>query len=857
MSWYVRKDGQQIWIPRDEAVFTVIAPVEALPLDNLTYLTTISKKSVFQEHLADEEENEKSSRRRKKLAGRQRGFILRVEHEEQPWQRVVPAFQASAITLLKSGAASRIDVEEAVSSKKGKRKAKERLTVNIGANECRVETISRINHFAHGPGFRVEVTEGAISQRILFFTDKKEVPADEWHMSVTTAIEGTGSHVMLGRRLKTEGEVADGGKQGCEELSSDLIQKDRAQKDDNMWLQSVMDSCMLDPVDEPESSEDEDEDSEEEDEHVDDIGPEHAQRATLAPQQPGGPSVTAQQRQPAPQKPQNEIPEWRRQQPQGLQGPAQHVHHHVGKAKGKGKANVAATRAPAGPRLTASGGVRAAGCDAKGGKAPWAAIAAGRAATGNDRNHGGSDALQTSAADSWLEANSLSQTRGALVEAGAKCAGSWEDLVSAEESAESFDEDDTSDIRSDRSRYALPTSGQESQAQRVVSTSHVGGVAANHFASASGYDALPRAACAHKEAIDSGTAWQMSATNSWYDGDVWHESRDNGNAWECGRTHGCEGFGQWHGRCDAVSSRGNAWDDVGRNTWDHFDRQDKHQKASRRNGNTWDNGEGITWQEVEKWDHRGEGSGNNRHTWDSSGGGWEESGGWLGSAHARNDNANVGSDAYGSHVWWEEKAASRRIRVEAARSKGPRKGDHGTHWRPQLWSEEKPSKPLRMAPRQKTKRESEREVHVSLRGLMGTSASSTTQAAPAKYDTSPVTSLEASTSFGAIASAEAHPLHVRGRVGRATDGTDSSCGGACIAFAGTMARDGVGGIDDTTTAADTFPVAVPSKEVSSRVSTCGECGRGRPVKLFIDDDDGQFYCRKCWVEFYSKEPPNK
>eukprot|EP00747_Dinoflagellata_sp_TGD_P088332 gnl/TRDRNA2_/TRDRNA2_163957_c2_seq2.p1 gnl/TRDRNA2_/TRDRNA2_163957_c2~~gnl/TRDRNA2_/TRDRNA2_163957_c2_seq2.p1 ORF type:complete len:516 (-),score=111.45 gnl/TRDRNA2_/TRDRNA2_163957_c2_seq2:99-1646(-) len=38
---------------------------------------------------------------------------------------------------------------------------------------------------------------------------------------------------------------------------------------------------------------------------------------------------------------------------------------------------------------------------------------------------------------------------------------------------------------------------------------------------------------------------------------------------------------------------------------------------------------------------------------------------------------------------------------------------------------------------------------------------------------------------------------------------------------------------------------------------CGECGRGKPLKLFADPSDGQTYCRMCWMEFYGKDPPGK
>jgi len=52
----------------------------------------------------------------------------------------------------------------------------------------------------------------------------------------------------------------------------------------------------------------------------------------------------------------------------------------------------------------------------------------------------------------------------------------------------------------------------------------------------------------------------------------------------------------------------------------------------------------------------------------------------------------------------------------------------------------------------------------------------------------------------------------------------------------------------------------PGKSTQSELSSkskCNECERGRPLKLYIDEDDGNMYCSKCWVAFYSVEPPEK
>ncbi|CAE8620200.1 unnamed protein product, partial [Polarella glacialis] len=46
-------------------------------------------------------------------------------------------------------------------------------------------------------------------------------------------------------------------------------------------------------------------------------------------------------------------------------------------------------------------------------------------------------------------------------------------------------------------------------------------------------------------------------------------------------------------------------------------------------------------------------------------------------------------------------------------------------------------------------------------------------------------------------------------------------------------------------------------EQSHQASECGQCRRGRPLKLFLDDTDGAWYCRMCWLEFYQVEPTSK
>jgi len=129
MSWYVDQEGQQIWIARDETVFTVIEVSGKLPTDNLTYLTVHSKKAAYQEHLIKDDilvdgKSKVPRRRREQQAGQQRGFIVRVEVEDAPLQRVVPVFKAAAHKLIDDTNVSRIDADDPTNSSRSKKKEK-------------------------------------------------------------------------------------------------------------------------------------------------------------------------------------------------------------------------------------------------------------------------------------------------------------------------------------------------------------------------------------------------------------------------------------------------------------------------------------------------------------------------------------------------------------------------------------------------------------------------------------------------------------------------------------------------------------------------------------------------------------
>jgi len=253
MSWYVSQDGEQIWIARDETVYTLVECDEKkLPLENLTYLTVNSRKTVYHEHTCAEDlladgKSRVPRRKRDNNSGRERGFILRAEVEETPLQRVVPCFKASAQKLVDDHEVSRVDADDAVNTKRKKNKEEKRVNLNLGLNECRVETTARINHFAHGAGFRVEVAQGSVTQRIYFYTGRRQIPYREWHEVLTEAIASTGSHVMLARRAEgVEADAAKEGQDGTGDKEKDdlirvtKIRKDKAQQEDEAWLERMM-----------------------------------------------------------------------------------------------------------------------------------------------------------------------------------------------------------------------------------------------------------------------------------------------------------------------------------------------------------------------------------------------------------------------------------------------------------------------------------------------------------------------------------------------------------------------------------------------------------------------------------------
>ncbi|CAE8613040.1 unnamed protein product [Polarella glacialis] len=272
MSWYTGQDGQKTWIERNAMVYNIVESDEQLPLEQLTYLAVQSKKAVYHEAVCDDDLSAtgKSKRQRDKQSGRQRGYIIRTDVDEHPLSRVVPWFKAAVQKLMDFAAVSRVDADEVASTKKKKNnsnreKAAETTMPNLGSpgvNECRIQTTSRIQHFAHGPGYRVEVMEGMAMQRLHLFTCRREIPAKDWLTLLISALESSGCHVMLARKVQGSSEVASmpgalpadkeiGAENAKREGESDVdikiqLRKDVAQQEENAWLQTMMDSCTLD-----------------------------------------------------------------------------------------------------------------------------------------------------------------------------------------------------------------------------------------------------------------------------------------------------------------------------------------------------------------------------------------------------------------------------------------------------------------------------------------------------------------------------------------------------------------------------------------------------------------------------------
>jgi len=255
MAWYVDLSGRQVWVDGEETVYTVTTATDDLPNHILTYLATSSKKAVYTEHAACDDFDLKQKKKEKDGAsGRSRGFIVMVDSGETC--SVNSNFLAAARKLLDDKVVSRIDTEEAPNErrkkKRGAKKAEDPeaeeteakiITIDLatlGDNECRVETIARCTHGAHGPGFRVEVGEGGHRQVLHMFT-RQEIPLADWLAKISDAIRTAGWREMDSRvavalvPTNESGKTLEGGAVGAArkaEAQAETVEDD--------WLSSMM-----------------------------------------------------------------------------------------------------------------------------------------------------------------------------------------------------------------------------------------------------------------------------------------------------------------------------------------------------------------------------------------------------------------------------------------------------------------------------------------------------------------------------------------------------------------------------------------------------------------------------------------
>lgn len=246
MSWYVSFDGRQVWVDSSERVLTCDKPEEELKVVPLTYLVSNTTRTTYAEHSVDDDDGKKG-KKKERQSGRQRGFVVRVDHGEDRVIVLTP-FQATLDRLLSSGIASRVDLEEPEGKKRNKKgkdvkeepaEEQQPAGVPLGPNECRVELTSRCQHQAHGVGFTLSLTETGHHQRIHLFTAGKELSLPQMHGKILEACQDTGGQILMGRMSPAIApDPPEGSKEG-------KPKKDMAKEDEDDWLDSLMGRCMV------------------------------------------------------------------------------------------------------------------------------------------------------------------------------------------------------------------------------------------------------------------------------------------------------------------------------------------------------------------------------------------------------------------------------------------------------------------------------------------------------------------------------------------------------------------------------------------------------------------------------------
>ncbi|CAE8743972.1 unnamed protein product, partial [Polarella glacialis] len=162
---------------------------------------------------------------------------------------------AAAEHLLRTGAVSRIDMDESEKKReKKKRGAKkpaeqeeepvvdEVPSAPLGSNECRVDIIGRCNHMGHGVGFTLRLSEVSTSSRTFVFTAGKTLTVADWHAQLLEACKAGGSRVMLGRMNPAIAPDPP-------DIQETKSKMDEVKEEEDDWLASVMGRCMVDTKD--------------------------------------------------------------------------------------------------------------------------------------------------------------------------------------------------------------------------------------------------------------------------------------------------------------------------------------------------------------------------------------------------------------------------------------------------------------------------------------------------------------------------------------------------------------------------------------------------------------------------------
>lgn len=240
-----------MWVPRDEAVYTIVEPDNDMETQELMYLSMAVSKPVFKEHVQDDDcwDIGRNKKRNMKRAGKQRGFLVRVDPDEH--SRVVPWFKAACKHLMAEEVCSKIDADEAANWKKQKKRF-ERGGANLGVNECRIETVARCHHVACGPGFKVELTSDMVKQHIHFFTDQQFLSVAQWHATLSQAVEQTygrvftaklcGSSGVPGESVAIDDDIGDDREKVLRpnEVLIASAKKDAQLVEEEEWLTSLM-----------------------------------------------------------------------------------------------------------------------------------------------------------------------------------------------------------------------------------------------------------------------------------------------------------------------------------------------------------------------------------------------------------------------------------------------------------------------------------------------------------------------------------------------------------------------------------------------------------------------------------------